>query len=177
MKEVQVSSGEKNIFGKEKMKIEKEWTKRIIVSLEDYEKMQDSIKNGIKAETRLNTLLNTDVLKENKALNKEIKDLRSEADRLIADYNSLDRDYNKLNEQNSLLRDEKVDLKAEIKLIYKSTKDFLKERTDDSKVLKNILKELTDDISVKLKDKNLDSNFKKEFDKENKKKRTRGMSR
>lgn len=177
MKEVQVSTGEKNIFGKDKMKTEKEWTKRIVVSLEDYDKMRDSIKNGIKAETRLNTLLNTDVLKENKALKKELKDSRSEADGLVADYNSLVREYNSEIKENSLFKSQISDLKKEINLIYKTTKDFLKEHTDDSRAFKIALSKLADDVSINSKDNSLDSHFKKEFNKDKNKERSRGLSR
>ena len=67
------------------------------------------------------------------------------------------------------------DLKEEIKLIYQSTKRFLKDRISDFKAFKEVFKELADNISNISREKGLDSSFKKEFDRENKKKQTRGI--
>ena len=82
-----------------------------------------------------------------------------------------------MNEENSLIKDRISDLKAEISLIYKSTRDFLKDRTNDLKAFKTIFKDLVDDVTEKTKKSSLENNFKKEYDLENKKNRTRGMSR
>ena len=52
---------------------------------------------------------------------------------------------------------------------------FLKDRISDFKAFKEVFKELADNISNISREKGLDSSFKKEFDRENKKKQTRGI--
>ena len=122
-------------------------------------------------------MLNTDIYKENEKLKRELEEQKDKNYKDIEDYNRLVREYNHLNEKNVSLNDQIGDLKAEIKLIYKSTKEFLKDRTGDLKAFKTIFKDLADDILIKTKNSKLKSNFKLEYDLENKKNRTRGMSR
>nr|WP_252121267.1 hypothetical protein [Pasteurella multocida] len=93
----------------------------------------------------------------------------------IDDYNDLVKRYNNLYEENTSLKSQIGDLKEEIKLIYQSTKRFLKDRISDFKAFKEVFKELADNISNISREKGLDSSFKKEFDRENKKKQTRGI--
>ena len=75
--------------------------------------------------------------------------------------------FNHLKEENSFLKDEISDLKNEISLIYKYTKNFLKERTDDLEAFKSSFKELVQYVSEKMNLKGLNSYFKKEYDKDN----------
>lgn len=177
MTDLQVPTGEKNIFGKEKMRTESEWTKRVIVSVEDYNEMRRAIKNGIKVEFRLNSLLDTDVLKENRALKTELKDLKNETNEIVVKYNSLVKKYNSVIEEKSLYKARISDLTNEIGLIYKSTKYFLKEHTSDTNAFKIALSELIDNVSNNSKDNNLDSNFKREFDKDRNKERSQTITR
>ncbi|EZW98462.1 hypothetical protein U959_02648 [Staphylococcus aureus 88088-1] len=97
------------------------------------------------------------------------------SDKDIDDYNDLVKRYNNLYEENTSLKSQIGDLKEEIKLIYQSTKRFLKDRISDFKAFKEVFKELADNISNISREKGLDSSFKKEFDRENKKKQTRGI--
>lgn len=61
---------------------------------------------------------------------------------------------------------------------YNSTKEFLKERTSDLQAFKSLFKDLVDTISNKIGRKDLENNFKTEYDKENRRiTRDRGMSR
>ena len=78
------------------------------------------------------------------------------------------------NKENISLKRQVNDLKTEIKLIYNSTKNFLKDRVSDIGSFRSMFKELVDSISINLKNNSLDSNFKKEYDKENRVKRQRG---
>lgn len=172
MADIQVSTGEKNIFGKEKMKTSRVWTNNIIVSVEDYKEMRKAIKHGIEVESKLNNLLDTDVLKENKELKRELDDLKNNTSKLIDNYNLLTRKYNANIEDISHSEAHISDLKKEISLIYKSTTNFLKEHTSDTNTFKILLKALVDNISSNAKISNLDSNFKKKFDKEEYKKQS-----
>src|SRR5699024_5952764 len=47
-------------------------------------------------------------------------------------------DYNELREENKSLMSKISDLKRDVSLIYESTKEFLKERTDGLKAFKNV---------------------------------------
>lgn len=175
-KEVKVPSGEKFLGLDITQKVDKA-TGNVIISEKDFKKIQDFNTYIRKSEEKLLNLLDTDFYKENKTLKKELESQKNKNYKVIEDYNHLVKDYNHLNEENSLLKDRISDLKAEISLIYKSTRDFLKDRTSDLKAFKTIFKDLVDDVTEKTKKSNLESNFKKEFDLENKKNRTRGMSR
>lgn len=165
--EVQVESGEKTIFRKPKMEKVKKWTNNIIISVDDYKKMQNSIKTGKQFENRLNDLLETDILKENKQLKSELGEEKEKNISLISKNNSLEVEVIDLNDEKDDLTNEIDDLKAEINSIYQSTKNFLKDRTHNLEAFKGIFKGLVDAISEKLNLKGLDNHFKKEYDKEN----------
>ena len=175
-KEVKVPSGEK-FLGHEFTKTVKKPTGNLIISEKDFKNIQDLNFHVKKSEAKLLSLLDTDLYQENRELKRELEVQNSKNDDIISDYNKLARSYNSLLNENDLLKDRISDLKAEISLIYKSTRDFLKDRTSDLKAFKTIFKDLVDDVSAKTKKSNLENNFKKEFDLENKKNRTRGMSR
>lgn len=176
LKEVKVPSGEK-FLGHEFTRTVKKPTGNLIISEKDFNIIQDLNSHVKKSEAKLLNLLDTDLYKENRELKRELEAQDSKNDDIISDYNKLARSYNSLLNENDLLKDCISDLKAEISLIYKSTRDFLKDRTGDLKAFKTIFKDLADNILIKTKNSNLESNFKKEYDLENKKNRTRGMSR
>ena len=176
MKDVKVPSGEK-FLGHEFTKTVQKPTGNLIITEKDFSKLDQAIKNGKKKEQQLNKILETDIHKENKELKATVEDLKIKSNEVIDEYNLLVKDYNSLIDENKGLRATIGNLKEEIRLIYNTTKDFLKERTSDFKSFKEVFKELADSISKISRDKGLDSSFKKEFDSENKKKRTRGISR
>ena len=175
-KDVKVPSGEK-FLGHEFTKTVKKKTGNLIISEEDFSRLDSALKIGREKEEQLDKILDSDVHKENRELKATVRELKDKTNEVIDDYNSLVKDYNSLVDENKGLRATVGNLKEEIKLIYQSTKRFLKDRTSDLKAFKEVFKELADSISNSSREKGLDSNFKKEFDKENKKNRTRGMSR
>src|SRR5699024_10462859 len=71
-----------------------------------------------------------------------------------------------LKEENTILKATISDLREELELIYISTRDFIKERTDDLKAFKDIFKDLVYSVSEKMNLKNKSSQFKREFEKE-----------
>ena len=172
-KDVEVETEEKTIFGKPKMKKVEKWTGNLIISEKDYLKIKKALDHGKEAETRLNTLLETDTRKENEVLKNELIRQKNKNNQDIDDYNKLIREFNDLNKENTSLKSQISDLKIEIKLIYNSTKEFLKDRTDDLKTFKSVFKDLVDSISINSKNNSLESSFKKEYDKENRVKRQR----
>src|SRR5699024_8227934 len=58
-------------------------------------------------------------------------------------------DYNELLEENKSLKSKISDLKREVTLIYESTKEFRKERTDGLNAYKNACKEFVDKVNNK----------------------------
>ena len=151
---VKVSSGEKFLGLDISKKIDKA-TGNVIISEKDFKKIQNFNSYVRESEGKLLNLLNTDIYKENEKLKMELEEQKDKNYKDIEDYNRLVREYNHLNEKNVSLNDQIGDLKA----------------------FKTIFKDLADDILIKTKNSKLKSNFKLEYDLENKKNRTRGMSR
>lgn len=175
MEDVEIETDEKSLFGITKTKTVRQWTGNIVLSEKDYLKLRQKVNKGKQAEGKLEAILETDVYQENKELKNELKDQIDKNDKDIDDYNDLVKRYNNLYEENTSLKNQIGDLKEEIKLIYQSTKRFFKDRISDFKAFKEVFKELADSISNISREKGLDSSFKKEFDRENKKKQTRGI--
>ena len=176
-KDVKVPSGEK-FLGHEFTKTVKKKTGNLIISEKDFSKLEQSLKTGREKEEQLNKILDSDIHKENRELKTTVKDLKAKTNEVIDDYNLLVKDYNSLIDENKGLRATVANLREEIRLIYNSTKEFLKERTSDLQAFKSLFKDLVDTISNKIGRKDLENNFKTEYDKENRRiTRDRGMSR
>ena len=176
-KDVKVPSGEK-FLGHEFTKTVKKKTGNLIISEEDFSKLEQALKTGREKEEQLNKILDSDIHKENRELKTTVKDLKAKTNEVIDDYNLLVKDYNSLIDENKGLRATVANLREEIRLIYNSTKEFLKERTSDLQAFKSLFKDLVDTISNKIGRKDLENNFKTEYDKENRRiTRDRGMSR
>lgn len=174
--EVEVETDEKNIFGQNKTETVKEWTGNLIVSEEDFLRMKETIRIASRNEKQLIKILESDVHRENARLKESNTKLRSENNELINDYNSLVDGYNSLQEENKTLKAYIGDLRREIGLIYESTKEFLKERTSDLRAFKSAFKGLVDIIAGKINNTDLENNFQKEYNKENRKQRSHDMS-
>ena len=176
-KDVKVPSGEK-FLGHEFTKTVKQKTGNLIIAEEDFLKLDSALKTGREKEEQLNKILDSDIHKENRELKTTVKDLNAKTNEVIDDYNLLVKDYNSLIDENEGLRATVANLREEIRLIYNSTKEFLKERTSDLQAFKSLFKDLVDTISNKIGRKDLENNFKTEYDKENRRiTRDRGMSR
>ena len=175
MEDVKVPSGEK-FLGHKFTKTVKNKTGNLIISEEDFLKLDSALKIGREKEEQLNKILDSNVHKENKELKATVEDLKTKSNEVIDDYNSLVKDYNSLIDENKGLRATIGNLREEIRLIYNSTKEFLKERTSDLQAFKSTFKELVNRISDNVGKTNLENNFQKEYKKETRK-QSRGMSR
>ena len=149
MKNVEVPTGEKTIFGKEKTKTEKKPTKNVIISENDYKKLVTAARDNEKLKTHLKNMLNTDMAKENIDLRKKNEVVKNKYNDLVERFNSNVRSYNELLEENTSLKSRVKDLTNEIGSIYKSAKEFLKERTDGLKAFKNVFNDLVDKVKGK----------------------------
>ena len=174
-KDVKVPSGEK-FLGHEFTKTVKKKTGNLIISEEDFSKLDSALKIGREKEEQLDKILGSDVHKENRELKATVKELKDKTNEVINDYNSLVKDYNSLIDENKGLRATVANLREEIRLIYNSTKEFLKERTSDLQAFKSTFKDLVNTISGNVGKANLENNFQKEYKKETRK-QSRGMSR
>ena len=174
-KDVKVPSGEK-FLGHEFTKTVQKTTGNLIISETDFKKLDQALKHGRIKEEQLNKILNTDIHKENKELKDTVKELKAKTNDVIDDYNSLVKDYNSLIDENKGLRATIGNLREEIRLIYNSTKEFLKERTSDLQAFKSTFKDLVNTISGNVGKSDLENNFQKEYNKETRK-QSRGMSR
>src|SRR5690625_62864 len=149
MKKVEVPTGENNIFGKPKMKIEKKPTENVILSEVDYKKLVTAARANEKLKTHLKNVLNTDMAKENRELRKKNEVGKNKYNDLVDRFNSNARDYNKLLEENRSLKDRIKDLTNEIGSIYKGAKEFLKERTDGLKAFRSVFNDLVSKVKEK----------------------------
>ena len=174
-KDVKVPSGEK-FLGHEFTKTVKKKTGNLIISEEDFSRLDSALKIGREKEEQLDKILDSDVHKENRELKATVKELKDKTNEVIDDYNSLVKDYNSLIDENKGLRATVANLREEIRLIYNSTKEFLKERTSDLQAFKSLFKDLVNTISGNVGKTNLENNFQKEYNKETRK-QSRGMSR
>ena len=174
VKEVKVPTGEK-FLGIERTETVTKPTGNYLISAADLQRIQELNEHSKKREAKLQSVLDTDFYHENKGLKKDLSQQIAKNNDDIEDYNQLVGKFNTLKEENTLLKDEIRDLKTEIHLIYNSTKDFFKARTNDIQAFKSMFKELVEDITGKVKGFSSTNHFKKEFDRDNQPKRNRGM--
>lgn len=174
-KDVKVPSGEK-FLGHEFTKTVQKTTGNLIISETDFKKLDQALKHGRMKEEQLNKILDTDIHKENKELKDTVKELKAKTNEVIDDYNLLVKDYNSLIDENKGLRATIIDLREEIRLIYISTKEFLKDRTSDLQAFKSAFKDLIHTITNKIGNSSLENNFQKEYRKETRQ-QSRGMER
>ena len=171
MKNVEVPTGEKTIFGKEKTKVERKPTKNVIISESDYKKLVTAANDNDKLKQHVNSLMNTDMAKKYRTLSKEHKQVKGKYNDLVQKHNSTIDDYNELVRENKSLKSKISDLRHEIGSIYKSTKEFLKENTSGLKAFKSLFNELV----TKVKEKSPKGEFERFNKREKSKEKDRGM--
>lgn len=118
-------------------------------------------------------MLSTDTAKENRDLRQENKLVKEKYSDLVQEFNANVRDYNELAEENRSLKARVADLKQEVGLIYQSTKEFIKERTNSVQAFRSAFKDLVD----KVKEKTPGSEFERLHKREERRERNRGMER
>lgn len=184
LKNVEIPTGEKNIWGKPKMKTEKKPTKNVILSETDYKNLVSAARDNKKMKGHINNLMSRDLAKENKNLVEKNEQIRGKYNNLVNRFNSTIDNYNELANENESLKDRISDLKQDIGLIYESTKEFLKERTDGLKAFKNVFKDFVGKVKSKTMDfqekRNISlerNEFEKIHSKELRKEKSRGMER
>lgn len=173
MKNIEVPTGEKTLFGKEKTKIEKKPTKDVIISEQDYKSLVTAARDNEKLKIHLKNLLSTDTAKENLDLRKQNVVVKEKYNDLVQRFNSNIDDYDELAKENNSLKGRVKDLTNEIGSIYKSAKEFLTEHTDGLRAFKSAFKDLVD----KVKEKTPKSEFEQLDKRERRREQNRGMER
>lgn len=135
MKNVEVPTGEKNLFGKEKTKIERKPTGNVVVPEDNFKKLVSAAKDNKQLKGSLDKMLNTDIAKANKEFARAYKRVSLDLDAEKRVNKELRTENMGLKRQNSNLNNQISDLQHEIKLLYQSTREFLKERTNDFKTV------------------------------------------
>lgn len=171
MKSVEVLTGEKTIFGKEKTRTEKKPTKNVIISESDYKKLVTAAQDNEKLKKHVNNFLNTDMAKRYKKLSGEHDQVKGKYNDLVQKHNSTIDGYNELVRENKSLKSKLSDLRHEIGSIYKSTKEFLKENTSGLKAFKGLFNELV----TKVKEKSPKGEFERLNKREKSKEKDKGM--
>src|SRR5699024_3777272 len=171
MRNVEVPTGEKTIFGKEKTKIEKKPTKNVIISESDYKKLVTAAKDNEKLKKHVSNFLNTDMAKRYKKISGEHVQVKEKYNDLVERYNSNANHYNELVEENRSLKSKISDLRNEIGTINKSNKEILKESTNGIKAFKSVY----NDSVTKVKEKSPKGEFERSNKQEKSKEKDRGM--
>lgn len=171
-KNVEVPTGEKTIFGKEKTETKRKETGNVIISRKNYAELINAAKENKHLRKQVVEFANTDIYKAYDQERKENKVVKSKYSDLVERFNKKVNDYNELLEENRTLKSRVKDLTNEIGSIYKSTKLFLKERTSDLKTFKSLFNELVN----KVKEKSPKGEFERLERKEKSREKDRGMS-
>src|SRR5688500_19330062 len=119
------------------MKTEKKPTKNVAITERDYKNLVTAVRDNDKLKQHVSNLMSTDMAREYKKLSKEHGQVKEKYSGLVERFNENVNDYNELLEENKSLKSKISDLKRDVSLIYESTKDCRKERTDGLKAFNN----------------------------------------
>lgn len=118
MKDVEVPTGEKSLFGKEKTKTEKKRTKNVVILESDYKKLVSAARDNKKLKGHLNNLMSRDLAKENNVLVEKNDQIKGKYNDLVQRFNTNVDNFNELSDKNERLKGRISDLKHEISSIY-----------------------------------------------------------
>jgi len=151
----------------------KKKTENLIVTPEELKNMQDVMNAAYQVKKDYERLQKTDLVQENKKLREENKELHEVVDRYYEDWKEISAENMQLKEKNRALTALISDLKAEMKLVYQSAKEFVKERTNNAMAFKDAFKSLVSKIKQKVPG----GEFEKAHQKDLNKEKNRGMER
>ena len=151
MKKVEVESKEKSLFGKPKKEIQKQPTGNVVLSEKEFQRLLAAAKDNERLKNSMDRFLRTDLAAENKKLEGQIDLIYSEWQEKDKENQQLKAEINELRSENRSLKERIGDLQGEIGLLYKSSKEFLKERTEDVRAFRDVFKSFADKIKEKIK--------------------------
>lgn len=159
------------LFGKPEI-VEKE-TGNFIVTPSELKSMQEKLDAAYQVKANYERLQKTDLVQENKKLKAENQELTKMVDTLYDDWQEVSSENRQLENDNRVLRAYISDLKAEIKFLYQSSKEFIKERTSNAMAFRDAFKSLVSKVKQKIPGGEFEKVHKKELSKE----KNRGMER
>ena len=172
-KQIEVKSEEKNFLGIPKKELKKTPTGNVIVPEQEFKNLVHAAKENKRLKGKMEKILNTDLAKENKALDQKLRVVYKEWETEANANKKLRQENMQLLRENSKLKSHISDLKREIGSIYKSTKEFLKARTNDLKTFKSLF----NDLVSKVKEKSPKGEFERLNRVEKRREMDRGMER
>lgn len=159
------------LFGKPEI-VEKE-TGNFIVTPSELKSMQEKLDAAYRVKADYERLQQTDLVRENKKLKAENQELTKMVDTLYDDWQEVSAENKQLENDNRVLTAYISDLKAEIKFLYQSVKEFIKERTSNAMAFRDAFKSLISKVKQKIPGGEFEKVHKKELSKE----KNRGMER
>lgn len=173
MKKVEVESKEKNIFGKPKKEIQKQPTGNVVLAEPEFKRLLSAVRENERLKNNMERFLRTDLVQENIKLEKKIDLIYNEWQEKDRENQQLKVEVRELRSENRSLKERVSDLRGEIGLLYKSSKEFLKERAVDVRAFKNDFRDLVDKVKEKITGSEFENVHKRELRKE----RDRGLER
>lgn len=169
LEEYQASTGEKNLFGKEKTGTKKRETGNLIISKDKFEKLRETYSEMATAYTKAQKYLESDVVEHAEDLTEAVNYYATLANEEAGKVKALE-------EENKGLKQQVTSLKNEMKTVYQTVKEHFKRGLKGNlKRVQGVMNTFAQDISKTAPR----GEFSRLNEKENKqgKRRNRGMSR
>lgn len=131
------------------MKTEEKETGNYILSHKQMQDMSKKINAAVAVKKGYERLIKTDLVQENIKLREIVVEQNKTIEELKTRNSNLQKEKTRLYWENDSLKDQITDLKHEIKSIYKSTREFLKEHTDGLRAFKSLFNELVSKVKEK----------------------------
>lgn len=131
------------------MKTEEKETGNYILSHKQMQDMLKKINAAVAVKKGYERLIKTDLVQENIKLREIVVEQNKTIEELKTRNSNLQKEKTRLYWENDSLKDQITDLKHEIKSIYKSTREFLKEHTDGLRAFKSLFNELVSKVKEK----------------------------
>lgn len=155
------------------MKTEEKETGNYILSHKQMRDMSKKINAAVAVKKGYERLIKTDLVQENIKLREIVVEQNKTIEELKTRNSNLQKEKTRLYWENDSLKDQITDLKHEIKSIYKSTREFLKEHTDGLQAFKSLF----NDLVSKVKEKAPEGEFERLNRVEKRREMDRGMER
>lgn len=153
--------------------ITKKETANFVVTPEQMKELASIVNAAAAVKKDYERLQSTDLVKENKALEIARDSYYDSAFKAQEKNGELLKEIQILKMENRDLKDRISDLRHEIGLLYKSTKSFLKERTEDVRSFKNVFRSFIDEVKERI----TGSEFERLHKRETARERDRGFER
>ncbi len=152
------------------LKREEQETGNLIMSVKEYKRIRKIVHAASEIKSDYERLQGTDFVQQNKQLVQQLNRSEHEKQELKKDYEHVRMQLRTANREISDLRGRVDDLTYEVAILYQSTKEFFKERTND---FKEHLRDFVDKVREKLPG----SEFERSHTRERRREMNRGMER